>query len=109
VKLREQIEVDADLMVVPVLSGDGTPRKTDWERARMATPEDLENLGYRHRDFMYRKLRDLFDQMDLDPEDDRVSIIRYFIELVTHYDHDMEDDDVRNVKAIITGEGKVKL
>jgi hypothetical protein len=111
--MKELIQVPARLWVVPEIALGGgairTEPRADLDRARLATPADLENLRYRHEDRMRERAMHLFELMGLDYEsdDDRICVLRYFVEMVTVYDHDPDQDSLDNLHALITGEGTV--
>lgn len=87
-------EVPATLVLHPSYGSD-----------RLATDDDLRRMGYRHHQAMYLRVRDLFAAMDVTVDmrelDERWNLLRYFIEYVTTYDHDMGPDDLARFAKMI--------
>lgn len=79
--------------------------KPEYGPERPATKDDLRAMRFKHENDMYDRLRELFDKMGVSREavenDRRWSMLRYFIEYVTHYEHDMDDDDLALMRSII--------
>lgn len=75
----------------------------DYGPDRPATIEDLRAMGFRHHNNMYQRFRDLCAAMGIhEPGDDpRWSLLRYFVEYVTTYDHDMDPGDFERFRAMI--------
>jgi hypothetical protein len=110
IMLKEQIEVDAVLMVVPHLRNSQVSGEVDFSKARHATAADLENLGYRHHDRARQRAIEMFHLMHLeyDSDDDRICVLRYFVEMITFYDHDPDDESLVNLHNLIIGKGRVE-
>lgn len=75
----------------------------EWGPERSATAEDLAKAGYHHHQAMYERFRHLCGAMGIeDPADDeRWNFLRYFIEYVTTYSHDMDPDDLERFRRMI--------
>lgn len=90
--------VKARLVVVPEY-GDS------WD----ATDEDLEKFGYADRRALMNRaralLRDIIGEARFDDRDE-VSMIRYLIEYVVLYDHDMDAGDKKMIKDIFDSAGR---
>lgn len=91
--IKVPIEVDAHLVL---LLPDGT--------RRIPSKEELLSLRLRHESDMYARTRELLDQVfgsggaeDL-PEK---HLLRYFIEHITHYAHDLEPEELDRMRRLV--------
>lgn len=71
---------------------------------RPPTHEELNSLGLRRREDMYRRTKELLSQIGDYEEDDRILYLRHFIEYITHYDHDVPPSTINGMKALLAGE-----
>ena len=91
-KVRELVE--AELIV-----------RTTIGTERPATNGDLAQLDFVSRRYLRDRVKVLLALLGGDDEEEPLSTLRYFIEYITTYDFDIEDDAVASMKALLWPEG----
>lgn len=51
----------------------------------------LRNLGFKSQDWLYDRFGEYLQDLGVDLEEDDVSQLRHFVEMVTHYDFMLKD------------------
>lgn len=97
--LKVPIEVEAHLVL---LLPDGTKR--------VPTKEELLLLRLHHEGDMYVRAQRLLDLVFGDDTEDlpERSLLRYFIEHITHYAHDLEPDDLDRMRRLVSAADRVE-
>lgn len=83
----------ARIVVVPIIQRDDETDEMLWDRSKPLTKEDLEELGYRHRDDLNRAMRDWLNACagvergaGFGDDTGPYALLRIFIQSIIDYD-----------------------
>lgn len=94
ITLDVPLSVEAKLMVVPVWDGE-----EQYERARDATPEDLNGLDFYKQTVLWRRFAHFAERMEMETDEGVLSTVRYVLFDYLFHDWDPEDEDVEHLAA----------